>query len=41
MWVYLLCCTEFILGYILGALMSEGKKADEFVERKGKGGYKE
>ncbi len=37
MWIFLLCSVIFILGYILGAVMSEGRKADEFVERKGKG----
>ena len=35
--IYLLCCAVFFFGYVLGALMSEGKKAEEFVERKGKG----
>lgn len=34
MWIYLLCCAVFMFGYILGALMSEGRKADYFVERK-------
>lgn len=39
--IYFVISLVFIFGYILGALMSEGRKADEFVERKGKGGYKE
>ena len=34
---FILVSIIFILGYILGAIMSEGRKADEFVERKGKG----